>query len=53
MNWLSWRVLPYLTALLVGVLAGTIADSPVVAGLAALVFASIWASFDRRSGSPR
>ena len=51
MNRLSRQFLPYLTALLVGVLAGTIANSPVVAGLTALVFASIWASFDRRSDS--
>lgn len=45
-------VLRYGAALLVGVIAGTLADSPTVAGLAALVFAAVWAGLDRRSGAP-
>jgi hypothetical protein len=45
---MSWRLLPYLTALLVGVLTGTIANSPLVAALAALVFSATWALFDHR-----
>lgn len=49
---LSAHLLPYGAALLVGVIAGTIADSPTVAGLAALVFAAVWTGVDRRSGAP-
>jgi len=48
MNKISWRLVPYLTALLVGVIAGTFANSPRVAGLAALSFSSIWVFVDRR-----
>jgi len=44
---MSWRLLPYLTALLVGLVTGTIANSPTVAGLAALMFASTWIAIDR------
>ncbi|MDX6689647.1 MAG: hypothetical protein QOG15_1104 [Solirubrobacteraceae bacterium] len=46
---LTWRLLPFVTALLIGVVAGTIADSGIVAGLAALMFAAIWDSVDRGS----
>jgi hypothetical protein len=45
-----YRLTVFLTALLIGVIAGTIADSSVVAGLAALAFATTWAYFDRFSG---
>lgn len=45
------HLLPYSVALLVGVIAGTIAGSPVVAGLAALVSASLWAAIARRAGA--
>jgi len=44
--------LPYLTALLVGVTAGTLANSPVVAALATLVFATVWTYADHRSNRP-
>ena len=43
-------LLPYSTALLVGVLAGMIAGSPIVAGLAALVTVALWAGLDGRPG---
>jgi hypothetical protein len=42
-------LLPYVTALLVGVIAGTIANSGIVAGLAALLFAGAWNWADGRS----
>ncbi|MEA2217556.1 MAG: hypothetical protein QOJ35_182 [Solirubrobacteraceae bacterium] len=42
------RLAPYGAALVVGVIAGAIAHSPIVAGLAALVSASIWAGVERR-----
>lgn len=44
---MSWRLLAYLRALTVGLVAGTITNSPTVAGLAALVFASTWVAIDR------
>ncbi len=52
MRMISSHILPYGTALIVGVIAGTIAGSPIVAGLGALACASIWASVARRSNVP-
>jgi hypothetical protein len=52
MHVITSHVLPYGTALVVGVIAGTMAGSPVVAGLAALASASLWAAVARRSNAP-
>jgi hypothetical protein len=47
------RNLPYVGALVVGVLAGVLARSPIVAGPAALICASIWGATDRGSNGSR
>jgi hypothetical protein len=47
------RNLPYAGALVIGVVAGVLARSPIVAGLAALICASIWGATDRGSNGSR
>jgi hypothetical protein len=47
-----WRLLPYLAALVVGVSAGAIVNSPIVAGLGALVFAGVWMYSDHSARPP-
>jgi hypothetical protein len=47
--YLTQRLSPYATALLVGVTVGTIAGSATVAASASGAFASVWVWFDRRS----
>lgn len=52
MNKFSRRLAPYLTALLVGLIAGTIDNSPTVAALAALAVCSAWVIVDRANRDP-